>query len=85
MVYKLLTLVGLGENVPGTDIEMKKWVESLTSNKEITREKAEAKIKQLKKQYPNIIKAFIIQASKMKLENGKNRKILATREDGTWT
>lgn len=84
MVFKLIVLVGLCSMVEGTNIEKKRFLEPLISKNEITREKAEAKLKDMVLKDMRILKAFILQSSKFKLENGCSRKILATWTDGGW-
>ncbi len=87
MVYRLTALVGHGEHIKYGDnqVEKKEFVELMMSKTEIPRKRAEVKILELKRKYPNIIKVFIQQTGKVKLSNGCRRRIIATWEGGKWT
>ncbi|MCK5609032.1 hypothetical protein KAR91_44570 [Candidatus Pacearchaeota archaeon] len=89
MVYKLTALVGLGRplTVRGREykVEEKEWIELIRSKTEITRERADVKIQELKQKHPNIIKVIIEQSGKVKLSNGSKRKTIATWEGDKWT
>ena len=85
MVFKLIVLVGLGRVLEGTDIEEKRFFEPLSSKNEITKETAEAELKDMELKDMRILNAFIVQSGKFQLDNGKKRKILATWNEGEWT